>query len=248
MHRDHELRLEELARRIRGVLRVHDEVAADRHQDQIGLVVAADQAHVAEQAGVAHVIDLEVVLELDDEAGRLAAEMALVLAGRRVLPHDLGGMLGAHLGDADIGPERRHGAALAEAHRLLVIQHAKRDQRLREPGRRVERRIVLLHDVGRVAEMVAVPMGDQHQVDLAERIEIFVLRRRLRIVDQPRVDHDHLSGRRGDLPGRLAQPQQVDFPGSLRARAARPQQRQDGRRPDTLPHRPLPFLNLSVAR
>src|SRR5262249_14803150 len=48
VHRDDELWLEPLSRGVRRVLRVHDEVAADRHQDEVGLVVVGDQLHVAE--------------------------------------------------------------------------------------------------------------------------------------------------------------------------------------------------------
>src|SRR5262244_2948832 len=84
VHRDDELRLEPLPRGVGRVLRVHDEVAADGHQDEVGLVVVGDQLHVAEDPRVAHVVELEPVLHLDDEAGRLAGRECRRFLRRRI--------------------------------------------------------------------------------------------------------------------------------------------------------------------
>jgi len=43
-------------------------VPADRDHDEVGLGVLADEAHVAEEARVTHVVDLEAVLHLDEKA------------------------------------------------------------------------------------------------------------------------------------------------------------------------------------
>src|SRR2546429_6218656 len=77
--RDRVLGPEHLLRRVRRVARVHDEVAADGDHDQVGLVVLPDQLHVAEESRVAHMVELEPVLELDDEATRLAAGIGRAL-------------------------------------------------------------------------------------------------------------------------------------------------------------------------
>ena len=42
-------------------LRTHGEVAANGHEHHIGFVVLSDQAHVAKQTRVTHVVDLEAV-------------------------------------------------------------------------------------------------------------------------------------------------------------------------------------------
>ena len=73
MDRQRESGFQPFARGVGGILRVHDEMATDRDQDQVGFVVLADQLHVPEQAGVAHVVDPEPVLQFDDESDRLAA-------------------------------------------------------------------------------------------------------------------------------------------------------------------------------
>src|SRR5260370_40028123 len=74
--------------------------------------------------------------------------------------------------------------------------------------------------------MVAVAMRDQDQVDLAELVEIFVLRRRLGIPGEPRVDHDHLAAGRGELEGGLGEPLQLRL--ALRVGAAGEQQANNG--------------------
>ena len=78
--------------------------------------------------------------------------------------------------------------------------------------------------------MVAVAMGDQQHVDLSERLEVFVLRRGQRIVDQPRVGDDHLAAGRGDAKGRLAQPLHLDLAAALRVDRAGAQAKHDGER------------------
>jgi hypothetical protein len=51
MHGIRKLRLDQFARRISSVSRVHGKMAADRNQNQVGLLILADEFHVAEYAG-----------------------------------------------------------------------------------------------------------------------------------------------------------------------------------------------------
>src|SRR5882724_5281682 len=230
VHRDDELRLEPLPRGVGRVLRVHDEVAADRHQDEVGLVVVGDQLHVAEEPRVAHVVDLEPVLQLDDEAGRFAARVRRRLLRRRIHHGQLGRVLGAHLRDRDLRPEGLHLAALAEAYGLLAREPPEVDQGLDEPGRPEHLGAGALGEVHEVApavvaarrpDVIAMAVGDEDHVDLAELGEVLLVGGCLRIPGHERVDHDHLAARRGHLERRLAEPVHLDLPGlglELRAR------------------------------
>jgi hypothetical protein len=75
MHRDDLLGLDELAHCESRAFGVHREVASDAHEREIGLEATPDQRHVPEYIGVAGVVDLEPVLELDHVAhGRAAIE------------------------------------------------------------------------------------------------------------------------------------------------------------------------------
>src|SRR2546427_2774303 len=208
-------RPEHLPGRVCGVAGVHHEVPADRHQDHVGSVVVADEPHVAEQPGVTHVVDLEAVLDFDDEARRLAARVRLALLRRRIDEGELRRVLGAHLRDLDLRPERRHGTALAEADTLLAGDPAQVDHRLDQPGRSEHLGARALGEIGRVtraigtaerAHVITVSVGDEDHVDLSELVQVLVVSRRLRIVDEPWIDDDHLATRRGDLGGGLAEP------------------------------------------
>src|SRR5207248_898291 len=72
------------------------------HHDHLDWSLAQRRL-VLEHAGVAHLVDLETVLELDDEADRLAGGVAGVLAGREILEDHLGRMLGMDHGDLHAG-------------------------------------------------------------------------------------------------------------------------------------------------
>src|SRR5690606_13920569 len=52
---------EQVARGKRGILRIHGEMPADGNQHQVRLIVIPDQPHIAEQAGVAHVINAKTI-------------------------------------------------------------------------------------------------------------------------------------------------------------------------------------------
>src|SRR2546427_2502205 len=240
VHRDDELRLEPLLRGVGRVLWVHHEVAADRHQDEVGLVVVGDQLHVAEEARVAHVVDLESVLHLDDEAGWLAARACRRLLRRRIGRRQLGRGLGAHLVDLDLRTERLHLATLADAHALLARKPAEVDHGLDEPGGPERLGAGALGEIHEVAapvvaprrpDVVAVAVGDEDQVHLAELGEILVFRGCLRVPGHERIDHDHLAARRGDLERRLTEPVHLDLPGlGQKLRAQQPEAEGDDER------------------
>src|SRR5439155_708332 len=115
------------------VARVHYEVAADGDHDQVGLVVLPDQLHVAEESRVAHMVELEPVFELDDEATRLAARIGRALLRDGIDDRDLRRVLRPHLRDRDLRAERVHAAALAEANALLGRDPAEVDHGRDEP-------------------------------------------------------------------------------------------------------------------
>ena len=64
----------------RGGSRVHREMAADRQHRQVRRVELANEPHVAEDRRIARVVDAIPVLELDDEAHRLAEGLDRVAA------------------------------------------------------------------------------------------------------------------------------------------------------------------------
>ena len=213
MHRDRGLRVDPAADRIGGVLWAHREVAADGQQHQVGLVVLGNKLHVAEQAGVAHVPDLETVLELDDVAHRLAGRVRFVLAGDRVGKDVQRRVLGLHRRDLD-ARQRRDVAALVEAVRQVGRQHAQGVERRDHVGRPVQDRVVQLGQRRCVADMVDVRMRHQQQVDLAQRRQVGLVRRgRLGATRDPRVDDDRLAARRLDAERRLTQPEHFGLAG-----------------------------------
>ena len=196
-------------------------MAADGDEQQIRVVALADHLHVPEQPGVAHVVEPESVLQLEDEPDRLAAHVRLVLVRRRVVPDQLRAVLGVHLGDADAGSERRHRAALVHPDGEVRGKLAESDERLAEPRRPVERRVVLLGERRGIAQVISVRVGHEQQIDLAQRVEVLVLRRRLRVLRQPRVDDDDLAARRGQPDRRLAEPEHLDLSGGFGLRLRR---------------------------
>ncbi len=82
--------------------------------------------------------------------------------------------------------------------------------------------------------MVAVAVGDEDQVELADRVEIFPGRGRLGIAEDPGIDHDDLPGRGGDPHRRLAEPQDLDL--ALRGGLARKQRERGDEDCEQPPH------------
>ena len=167
-------------------------IGQDRH---VGPVDLADQGHVGEDAGVARLVDPEAVGERDHEAGRLAA-----VADDRLAVDDAAGVDRVRHREAD--PELLHRPAgveaddvhalAAEVHGELVLgQH-------RAP-------VLGVHGLD-VGDVIAVPVGQQHQVD-AGRIAQRIGDRRGR---QPRIDEHVRAVRSGVTPRAVAVPRDLD--------------------------------------
>ena len=73
----------------------------------------------------------------------------------------------------------------------------------------------------RVSDMVTMTVAHQDQIDLAQRLKIFVFRRRQRILQQPGIGDDDLAARGGNTERGLPQPQHFGLAG-LRHRGRRP--------------------------
>ena len=74
-------------------------------------------------------------------------------------------------------------------------------------GNRDHHRIVLLADFNRVADVVEVAVGAEHDI---HSLEVLLLRRTGGIAHDPRVHDDALAGRSLNAEGRVAQPGKLD--------------------------------------
>src|SRR2546427_11231984 len=83
---------------------------------------------------ISHVVELESVLELDDEAARLAAGIGRALLRDGIDDGDLRRVLRTHLGDRDLRPRRLDTASLAEPDALLRGEPREVDHRGDEPS------------------------------------------------------------------------------------------------------------------
>ena len=137
--------------------RIHREVAADRQEGERRPVPLADQAHVAEHVRVAGEVEPEAVLELDDEADRLAEVerrlgAAVEVAGRVVGPDH-----------RDLEPGRLDRAALVHPDQAVLVGVVPAEPQAHlvdaRPGRARP-----AGDHQRVAEVVAVAVGHEQQV------------------------------------------------------------------------------------
>ena len=139
-----------------------------------------DQGHVAEHARVSGEVDRAASLEADDDPARLAQVLALVRAG---------GVKCVHEREVDA----------AELPRSALVQAGERVVDLRalvhEPGLELD----LGHDVhagerlgerDRVADVIAVTVGDRDHVDVRGLPELVGCRR---VAREPRVDVDLLA-------------------------------------------------------
>ncbi len=204
-------RLEVLAGRQGRVLGVHGEVPANGDQDQVRAEIASIEAEVAKQPRVPHVVDLEAVFQFDDEAGRLAPDVDFRLLGLRIGPAVFGTVLGAGHGDANTLAQGLDAAALVEAGGEFLGQFTQRDQGVVQAGRSVKGDLEPFGQRGSVAHMVAMGVGDQGQIDLAEGGEILVLGLGLGVLGEKGGDHDYLARDAGDLEGGLAEPKHHDL-------------------------------------
>ena len=146
MHRDYSFRLEKVAG-VGGLARSHGEVIADGQHDDFGSVKIADDRHIAEDIGVAGMVDLNAVLELDDVAAGFAAVDQLVA----IL--DAAGVIGVDHGDFDVAEFLRaafihHGGLLC----ALLLQPSAHFGNTDDLG------IVLVDDLDGVSNVVSVTM------------------------------------------------------------------------------------------
>jgi hypothetical protein len=140
--------------------RVHCEVAADRQQRDVRFVVAADEGHVAEYSCRTRVIDLRTVLELDDVAGRLVARVHAFLLGLRIGVDQFRAVLGVHHGHSDAVAQRLGRPAPIEADQAFVGDPAEFGEAVSHVSIEGDLGALHLGSLGRVADMIAVPVGD----------------------------------------------------------------------------------------
>jgi hypothetical protein len=169
-------------------------VVADRKQRAVGGVKIGDQFHVAENGGIAGVIDRESAGQADDVAAGFAAVNDLIA----VL--NAAGVEGVRHRDFDLADRLR--AAFVHA---ADICHALRFE---PQGRLVngdDLRLEPLAESDGVADVVEVAVGDEHHVEAVEFLERLGTRG-IRV--NPGIDDDDFAARSGDSKSRVAEPRQ----------------------------------------
>ncbi len=97
----------------------------------------------------------------------------------------------------------------------LILRKAHRaDDRVAEIERRDEVRLGALRDVGGVADVIEVSVGDEDQIGL-HRLDV-VLAGRVRRIRDPRIDEQRLAARQIDLERCVAEPFDGGLAGSSR--------------------------------
>ncbi len=91
MHGDDHLRFQQTAG-VGGLTRPHGENIANGQHHQVRLIQLMDDVHVAENVGVAGMVDLHSILKLDDVPAGLAAvdDLPVVFDSARVVGMDHG--------------------------------------------------------------------------------------------------------------------------------------------------------------
>ena len=152
------------------------------------------------------------------------------LLGGRVPPDEDRRVLGAHRRHLDARRRRRRCRPCSSA--AAGWPAARRASHgLVQVARRAHRHVVHLRQRGRVGDVVEVAVADQQHVDLAEGLELLVVRPASADCAQPGVGDDHLAAGRRDLEGRLAEPQHLGLAGRGRACAGDWRRRAGCRRP-----------------
>ncbi len=207
MHGDDVLDLQEL-QGVGGLARAHGVVVADGQAGQVGLVELADDAHVAEDAGVARMVELEAVGEAHHVAHRVAAveDAAFV--------QDPATVVGVHHGDR----EALHllGAALVHLRQVLDAFRGQPVGGLRDADHLAG--LVLAGQGHRVADVVEVAVGDEHDVDLLEALQIVGAGG---VALHPGVDEHGLALGGVDLEGGVPQPGELQAAGVHRVSSLR---------------------------
>src|SRR5579859_858366 len=140
----------------------HGEVIANGQQGEVWFVEIVHKLHVAEDRGVAGVVDLQSILEFENVAARVAGvdDLAFVL--------DAAGVQGVDHGHADIC----HHLRSAFVHGLEVFNSL-----LSQPGAELKnsnhRRLVLAGNFHYVAGVIKVAVGDQNYVYCLDVLFVF---------------------------------------------------------------------------
>ena len=136
--------------------------------------------------------------------GRFSDLIAYVLSVS-ILEDHLGRMFGVHGGDLHAW-NRLDRATLAETGSQIRRQVSERSQELIHAGRRPNRCVVLLGEWDGIADVIAVSVRDEDDVDLAELVEVLPLGRALGVAGDPWIDHHDLAVGCREPEGRLAKP------------------------------------------
>ncbi len=189
MHRDYDLRLEQL-NRLGGVSRSHGEIITDRQQRYVDFVHLANQLHIHKQTSVAGVVD-RFAAHFQDDSGRIAAVVGVVFQGGTVMRDRQ-----FHAPEGEIKT-----AADVERVSFQPLTFGKVSQlEIGDDGG-----IIGFGNGRRIAPVVAVTVRDQYPLGL----DIFRLGIRQRIAGKKRIDNDIIAIA-GNLPARLAVELQFD--------------------------------------
>lgn len=169
-------------------------------------------------------IDGRAVLEDDDIAHRIAAGMDRFRTCPGVLTNDGRAVLGLHHGDRDALSKGLDRPALVEADQPLARHDAQQAKCLAHIGIHRDLGPGHFRQLCRVADMIAMAVGDQDQIDRGDHGQVLQRLRRLRIAGDEGVDQDDLAPRRDDLEGGLPVPLDLN----PLARAEADQKRRDG--------------------
>ena len=171
-------------------------MVTDRNHGNLRRIQIANDGHVAEHIGIAGVVDLHAVGELDHIATSLAAVNDLVAIRNSTR------VVGVHHGDFDVTDSLS--AAFVHFRDLL---YTFLSQPVRQLGNRDHHRIVLLADFDRIADMVEVAVGAEHDIHF---LDVLLLRRTGGIAHDPWVHDDALAGGSLNAKGRVAEPGKFD--------------------------------------
>ncbi len=189
VHGDYGFGLEEFAG-IGGLARRHGEMVADGQHDDFGRVEIADDSHVAEDVGVAGVVELDSVGELEHVAAGFAAVDDLVA----IL--NAAGVDGVDHGDLHVGDGLR--AALIHGRDLF-------DTFFLEPEAEFEDAdgggVVLFAYIDGVSDVVAVAVSADEDVGA---LDVLIGVGALGIAGDPGIDVERLAFGRLDAEGGVA--------------------------------------------
>src|SRR5210317_565598 len=110
--------LEKVLGRIGGMGWIHGEMATNRQQGQVWLVVGSDQLHVGENTRITSMVELETVLEFNDIARRLTSVVNTLGFSRWIVVYDARAVFGMDHRHSN-ARERIDRTALVEADQLL---------------------------------------------------------------------------------------------------------------------------------